>query len=475
MGIPATWSGVDTTTLTASLFSDPVQIGPNTAASLVLDVVGDAPSGISGTALLQGYDGVDWVYLEWTSESVLVADGDTTTYGLSATGLEAFQLVRLGWTVGADTDGSASGLWNLSGAPLSAGVGGASGMPGPYHDWFQAIVPAPMQTPKGLTFAGGLGAAKDWLLARLKIGIKQRFPSYAFPDALTQIGVDRMLPAGPDDTPQTYAATLLNAWEIWPWGGLPFGLLSALNRAGFGQPVMLMQNLYAWQLAVVGDPGTWLPSTVTAPGTVRRPISFNGFEYQAIQGASHATAATEPDWPIVISGQVQDGLVIWECIGTLPAPYLFQTNLQQCPAPIGGQQALFDLGQPAVVGGQAQPATSTLNGAAFGAAAGSSLFVDVPGTIQQRRWARFAIIFEQPLPSGWAPAAPLTGITTPTLATLDQIRKVIRQWGPPAACTGITAMISGRLRGWPLRLYNDGANWQNASAVTWSAVAGSPT
>jgi hypothetical protein len=77
-------------------------------------------------------------------------------------------------------------------------------------------------------------------------------PQYALApsDALDAIGADRGLPRAAAETPadnggandQAYAARLLGAWEAWKYGGAPYGILRALDLAGFTDMVLVQQN-----------------------------------------------------------------------------------------------------------------------------------------------------------------------------------------------------------------------------------------
>lgn len=130
MGVFATWAGLQTVDLGASLFSDPVALSPALSASINLVVIGTAPSGISGAFRLQGSNGGTWADIPDTAQSVLVGSGMSLQIVLE-TGEVAYASVRVAWLVGANVDGSASGQWGIAGATPSVptAAAGFSGIP----------------------------------------------------------------------------------------------------------------------------------------------------------------------------------------------------------------------------------------------------------------------------------------------------------------------------------------------------------
>lgn len=118
-------------------------------------------------------------------------------------------------------------------------------MAGFYETWFRSpeLGPGWMHDPTGDVYWGSVGKAFDDQIARLKMGIRARFPEEAaamgMEDALEEIARDRMLPRGGtspganDEPLADWAARLKNAWEIWKWGGTAKGLLVELAVQGF--------------------------------------------------------------------------------------------------------------------------------------------------------------------------------------------------------------------------------------------------
>jgi hypothetical protein len=116
-----------------------------------------------------------------------------------------------------------------------------------YKDFFGSQLPPWMQDTYGKVLARAVGDLKDDLLARCKEGVKSRFPDYAAPDALAQIGTERQIDRGPGETRASYAARLKAAWETWPYAGTPTGVLSALFWAGYTQVELITQKGKHWR------------------------------------------------------------------------------------------------------------------------------------------------------------------------------------------------------------------------------------
>jgi hypothetical protein len=86
------------------------------------------------------------------------------------------------------------------------------------------------------------GDAKDKLVARLRAGVRARYPLIAPEDALERIGNERGIERGPDEDRETYAARLASAWDAWEFAGTPLGVLRALHYASFPSASILTQR-----------------------------------------------------------------------------------------------------------------------------------------------------------------------------------------------------------------------------------------
>ena len=118
-------------------------------------------------------------------------------------------------------------------------------MAGVYETWLQSpgLGPNWMHDPVGNAYWGAVGKMLDDQLARMKSGLRSRYPEDAaamgMADALEQSGQDRMLPRGgtypgaADETLTAWAARLQDAWNRWEKAGMALGLLLELKAQGF--------------------------------------------------------------------------------------------------------------------------------------------------------------------------------------------------------------------------------------------------
>jgi hypothetical protein len=261
-----------------------------------------------------------------------------------------------------------------------------------------------------------IGYAKDYFLQQEKIGVMCRFPDFAYTDALAEIGNDRGIEQGSSS-----------------YGGTP--------EAPTAYAADLKSAWSTWNWA-----GCW----------------YGLLTQLARQGYDNVVALQQEQFAVTLDTET-DALVYTQ-LPTYPGGLL------------AGQRVMFDLTQPTTVGGQAQPIKVMLNGA-IGQVPYSPTVPEVVGAIPFRRWARFQLIFgPSNLPASWTDiATPLTSSTAPSLNEINLIRKLIQKWGPSSVCLGISAIVSGRMRAWPLRNFGDGANFQDSEVVTWSATIGSST
>jgi hypothetical protein len=112
--------------------------------------------------------------------------------------------------------------------------------------------PAWLLKPKGAAWLGGMGALKDATLERLKAAVKLRFASRAPSDGLAGLGDERVLERAPGDTDRTYAARLVDAWNLWRFGGTALGLLTALRDLGYTTAIVAIANGLAFSLGSGG-------------------------------------------------------------------------------------------------------------------------------------------------------------------------------------------------------------------------------
>jgi hypothetical protein len=111
-----------------------------------------------------------------------------------------------------------------------------------YKDYITELAPPWLRQVKGETYLRGLADPFDAIAQRHKDGVKQRFPDFASPGALTEIGGERGLPRGPSETDSAYATRLKKAWDVWPYAGTPLGMLTALLAAGYSHVYLITQK-----------------------------------------------------------------------------------------------------------------------------------------------------------------------------------------------------------------------------------------
>lgn len=109
----------------------------------------------------------------------------------------------------------------------------------PFADYLPRLAPPWLSGPLGELYWQKVGAVFDQVRDRLVSAIKARFPQYAADDALTQIGLDRILPRTGSETSAAYALRLINAWTAW--GGDNTPLTGA--GGGAGSHLAMLNNL----------------------------------------------------------------------------------------------------------------------------------------------------------------------------------------------------------------------------------------
>lgn len=106
-----------------------------------------------------------------------------------------------------------------------------------YRQYQRELLPPPLRGDFGEVYAGDLGAAKDDVVTLAKDavyagqlvdadGLGRQGPD----DALARLGADADLEQGPVESPQTFRARILGAWDLWGWAGTPYGYSLALER-----------------------------------------------------------------------------------------------------------------------------------------------------------------------------------------------------------------------------------------------------
>jgi hypothetical protein len=152
-----------------------------------------------------------------------------------------------------------------------------------YETWLPGQVPAWMKDPDGAHLWAMVGRMLDLDRDKLNQGVLARFPvkgsvdangTFSTPptEALDAIGADRGLPRASGESDAAYAARLINAWATWTFAGSHYGVLRALEVAGFVSPKGI----------IVQDNGRW--SQITGSAGTEADLSFGDLAACANRG-----------------------------------------------------------------------------------------------------------------------------------------------------------------------------------------------
>lgn len=167
-----------------------------------------------------------------------------------------------------------------------------------YSRWLPAQAPPPLAGPNGSVLLQRLGEMFDEQRDRLLQGVLARFPVqgsvdangvYGIPpsDALDAMGEDRGLPRAPSEADAAYAVRLQAAWDQWDYAGSHYGLLRALQVAGYSAMVIVQDNGRYAQLT--GGAGTVADLSMgTLMTCVDRPGTTAGWMFDPLQGVFYS-------------------------------------------------------------------------------------------------------------------------------------------------------------------------------------------
>ncbi len=164
----------------------------------------------------------------------------------------------------------------------------------PYADYQVALSPTALQGPNGAAFQRALGLTKDWLVGRLKAGVKCRMPLVAFEDALSALGWERGLQKGITESPRDYAARLVGSWQAWQLAGTAGAILEQLLLAGYPNAAIAQQNNALFYRDQEG--ALQVASLPSYNGGPRRwTIDENGAQWSRFQVLLPLPMATDPE------------------------------------------------------------------------------------------------------------------------------------------------------------------------------------
>jgi|GEM_PF-5388316 len=167
-----------------------------------------------------------------------------------------------------------------------------------YASWLPKQAPPPLAGPNGSALLQRLGEMFDEQRDRLLQGTLARFPAkgsvdgngvYGTPpsDALDAMGEDRGLPRGPSETDIAYATRLQAAWASWDYAGSHYGVLRALQIAGYSNMVIVQDNGRYSQLT--GSAGTIADLAFgTLMTCVDRPGATPGWMFDPLRGVFYS-------------------------------------------------------------------------------------------------------------------------------------------------------------------------------------------
>ena len=72
--------------------------------------------------------------------------------------------------------------------------------------------------------------------------MKARFARLAPRDGLDQLGGERQIERGPSETNAAFAERVVDAWNLWRWGGTAQGVLLALRDVGYPTALVEIVN-----------------------------------------------------------------------------------------------------------------------------------------------------------------------------------------------------------------------------------------
>lgn len=99
-----------------------------------------------------------------------------------------------------------------------------------YTDWQADAAPVWLQRTNGRAWNEAHGLMKDVVADAARYATKAGWPLVTPADGLPFIGSERSLPRVPTDTDDTYRQTLLDAWDLWEFGGTKVGIQAAITR-----------------------------------------------------------------------------------------------------------------------------------------------------------------------------------------------------------------------------------------------------
>lgn len=321
---------------------------------------------------------------------------------------------------------------------------------GTFVQWYQGLpIPWLVSGANGQAEGNSWPAVVDQQTILLDAARKTAFPDYTPPDALANVGADRKLIQGPNESNASFQTRCKDSWGQWSRAGTPCSVLEQLYYFGLTNAIWVQQNGLAAYLSGAPTPGqdpTSLVVSVACPSlavpvtsnvnpptisSTGRSIPSGTTWWQIAESASSNTNVSDtdfcnrfeiliPSWPFsalttAFFNASDNAVVTW--------PFAFGSNVYSIQI---GTPVVTDGGGGVVL--HADGATQTTTGVTIRSSAPFSGYASVV-----------------------AYAAGVNPLNTFTAASLGTLIKITKTWRPNSICTGVYIAMQGKFMGWPVQ------------------------
>jgi hypothetical protein len=127
-----------------------------------------------------------------------------------------------------------------------------------FASFLASIAPTEWRGDNAAAYLERRGEMADAVALQATHAVRAGWPSTTYADASTLVyqGAERLIARGLVESDATYAERIRKSWEVWPWVGTSYGVLKALEGAGYnstnGNPYVIQQNGLAYSLDGTG-------------------------------------------------------------------------------------------------------------------------------------------------------------------------------------------------------------------------------
>jgi hypothetical protein len=126
-----------------------------------------------------------------------------------------------------------------------------------YAGFLASIAPTEWRGTNAAAYLERRGEMADEMIEQAAFAVRAGWPtSDAADDALPYMGAERLILRGLSEDDATYAERIRQSWAVWPWAGTAYGVLKALEGAGYtttnGDPHVAQQNGAVYSLDGTG-------------------------------------------------------------------------------------------------------------------------------------------------------------------------------------------------------------------------------